>query len=303
MSLAALKSAVQAGQYQTARWLFVQVLDDPSLSRGDMAAAYCEASVAEYRAGHLHTAIAWSKMAAGLASEMGQVQLLSRVSQNLIEFLRLSGETAAAIDTGLRWLASYADNPEVAFRTGRIYYNLALTYRQREETDKALTFYEKAWQHLEQVHKTHPDPAERERSVVAEVMSLQNAAWLLYEVGRNKQADEVVRKAKALLPVGDRVLALEQDLLDALRAHKAGDAEAVLAMVRRAFSSATSIPELQLFWLYWLAAHALLQQGKPGIASAYATMATQAAEDTKNGRLIGLAHDLEKETIVVSSKS
>lgn|GEM_PF-4917693 len=295
MSLADFRTAVEAGQYQNARWLFVQLLDDPDISREEMAEAYCEASVAEFRAGHLHTAIAWSKVAAKLAAETRQLLLLSRVSQNLIEFCRLSGDLAAAIETGLRWLADYGDLAETAFRKGRFYYNLALAYQQRDEVDKALSFYEKAWSHLESVRSTHPDPSERERSQVYEVMALQNAVWLMHEVGLDALGDELTHKAKRLIPVGNGPLLCEQTLLECCKLYKSGDPEAVLVALNGVFALATSIPSHQLFRLYWLAAQAHIRQGKTGIATAYAAMATQEAEDTRDGRVIRLAHSLEKE--------
>lgn len=295
MSLADFRAAVKAGQFQNARWLFVQLLDDAALSREEMAEAYCEASVAEYRAGHLHTAITWSKVAAKLALETRQVQLLSRVALNLIEFYRLSGDLAAAIETGLRWLAEHGDNPETAFSKGRFFFNLAVTYRQRDEVEKALTFYEKAWNHLAEVRTTHPDLCERERSLVFEVMALQNAVWLMYEVGLDALVDELAQKAKRLIPDGNSFLLREQTLLDCFRMYKTGDPETVLTAVNNVFAGATSIPSRQLFWLYWLGAQAHLRKGTSGIATAYAAMATQEAEDIRDGRLIRLAHNLEKE--------
>ncbi|HWI52109.1 MAG TPA: hypothetical protein VNT01_08200 [Symbiobacteriaceae bacterium] len=301
MSLADFRTAVKAGQYQNARWLFVQLLDDPGLSKEEMAEAYCEASVAEYKAGHLHTAITWSKVAAKIAFETHQLLLLSRVSQNLIEFYRLSGDLSTAIETGLRWLAEYGDNAETAFRKGRFYHNLAVTYQQRDEIEKALAFYEKAWRHLEEVHLTHPDPPERERSLVVEVMALQNAAFLMLDMGLDALVDEVAQKAKRLIPDGNLSLLGEQRLLECYKLHKSGDPETVLAAVNGVFASATSIPNHQLFRLYWLAAQAHMRQGKTGIATAYAAMATQEAEETKDSRFIRLAHRLEKEIDVVAS--
>jgi tetratricopeptide (TPR) repeat protein len=294
LALADFKAAVQAGQYQTARWLFVQLLDDAALSTEDMAEAYCEASVAEYRAGHLHTAVAWSKVAVKLASETNQRLLLSRAALNLIEFLRLSGDTAGAIDTGLRWLSDHGDNPEVAHRKGRFHYNLAVIYHQRGDVDRALEHYELAWTHLASVRSTHPDASERDRCLVYEVMALQNAAWLFYEEQVPGTAEQMVAKARRLIPTGNTTLAREQMLLEALSAHNQGDSASVLTMVNAAFSEANSIPTRQLFWLYWLAAKALIQT-KASTANAYATMAMQAAEETRDSRLIRLGSELEQE--------
>jgi tetratricopeptide (TPR) repeat protein len=301
LPLADFKAAFQAGQYQTARWLFVQLRDDPLVSREDLAEAYCEASVVEYRAGHLRTAIAWAKVAAKMAPETNQLMLLTRISLNLIEFQRLAGDTAAAIDTGHHWLTHYGDSSEVAHRKGRFYFNLAVTHQQREEVEKALEHYELAWNHLGGVRSSHPDTSERERCLVYEVMALQNSAWLMYELDLNGVAKEIAGKARRLIPEGNSLLAREQMLLEALEAHECGDSVSVLALVNRIFSDATSIPTRQLFWLYWLAAKELVRCGKMSTANAYAAMATQAAEDTKDRRLIRLGREAEEETDGVAS--
>ncbi|MDB4897913.1 MAG: hypothetical protein JWN15_4175 [Firmicutes bacterium] len=302
LPLADFKAAVQAEQYQTARWLFVQLRDDPLVSREELAEAYCEAAVVEYRAGHLRTAIAWAKVAIkmAMAPETNQLMLLSRTALNLIEFQRLAGDTAAAIDTGHHWLTHYGDNREVAHRKGRFYFNLAVTHQQREEVEKALEHYELAWNHLAGVRSSHPDASERERSLVYEVMALQNSAWLMYEVDLGV-AKEIAGKARRLIPEGNSLLAREQMLLEALEIHKCGDSVSVLALVNRIFANATAIPTRQLFWLYWLAAKELVRCGKMSTANAYAAMATQAAEDAKDRRLIRLGREVEEETDGVAS--
>lgn len=301
MSLTEFKGAVKAGQYQTARWLFVKLLDDPGLSREDLAEAYCEASVAEHKAGNLHTAIAWCKVAAGLATETNQVMLLSRISLNLMGFQRLSGDTGAAAETGLRWLEEFGEHPALAFRKGRYFYNLALVYRQRAEGEKALEYYELAWNHLGRVRQNHADPAERSQCLTHEVMALHNAAWLMYEMGLGSLADDVVERARDLVPKENAYLAREHMLLDAYKAHFNQEPEAVLEIVDQIFGPAQSIPANQLFWSYWLAASAHHRLGRTGMATAYATMATQEAERTKDVRLIRMGHTLEQETTSLTS--
>lgn len=296
MPLADFKAAAEAGQYQTARWLFVQLRDDPLVSREELAEAYCEASVVEYRSGHLRTAIAWSRVAANMATEANQLMLLSRIALNLIEFQRLAGDSAAAIDTGRHWLTHHEDNTEVAHRKGRFYFNLAVIHHQREEVEKALEYYELAWNQLGTVRSSHLDPSERERCLVYQVMALQNSAWLMYEVNLNRVAKDVAGKARRLIPKGNVLLAREQTLLEALEAHKCGDSVSVLALVNRIFANAASIPTRQLFWLYWLAAKELVRCGKASTANVYATMATQAAEETRDRRLIRLGRQVEEET-------
>lgn len=295
MSLANFKAAIQAGQHQVARWLFAQLLDDPALTREELAQAYFDASVAEYRAGHLRTAIAWCRVAATLASEVEQLLLLSRISLNLMEFERLAGNPGTAIEIGQRWLSEHGDKPEVACRKGRYLYNLAVAHRQRDEVDRALEHYELAWTRLGEAKKNHPDPAERSRSQMYEAMALCNAAWLMYEVGLVQLADNVVEKARRVAPEDNQSLGRELSLLSAYKAHWAGDAASVLELVGQVFSVPTPAPTHQLFWSYWLAAHAYKRLGKAGIASAYATMAAQEAEETKDATLVRRGRRIEEE--------
>lgn len=297
MSIRELQLAVQRGDYVAARREFVRLMRDPTAPTG---LVFAEMSVAEYRAGNLHTSLAFAE--AGEAITLTQSEpdfgLLGRLRLNLMAFYMEAGDVAKAISLGMRSLAELDSDPGGHRRRGRIYYNLGLAFRQRNGTHdsaEALRYYELARIDQRQLRETAPGAEERERARVYEVATLQNAAWLLCEQNSLERAQTLAREAAVLLAPSDESARREQVLLAAYLALRHGETEQCLALLSDfSMHGGDSAPARQQFWSAWLAAHAYWRLENDHLAEIYAVLAGDQAAHTQIVYLMRLAQDVLK---------
>lgn len=302
MTLPDLQQAVKLGQDALAQRLFREMLQQPYTP---LPEAYCEASIAEYRLHNLKTAQVYAQAAEALLQRQPNADLilLSRLRLNLMAFCRELGNIPESIAAGHRWLDELGDNALTEYRKGRVFYNLALAYRQRggpNDAKTALDYYTLAADHFDRQRLGHPDQAEREISAVYQVMAIHNKAWLLCELAELPAAQEQIEHAQSI-PHGERKsLVCEQTLLQALITYKSGDPSAALQRLGTLPTELDFSPRQQ-FWISWLAARAYYDTHQYDRANVRAAMAVDEAARTNERFIIRLADELHK-TISPGSK-
>lgn len=220
---------------------FEQLREENALSPAELAAAYRVVSVAYRGLGNPFAAAQHAAEAARLAEEIGDHETVLMAWSNLLDYYNELGDTHLALHHGEAWLAKVDDwCPNMAWRSGRILYNLSRTYRMRRENTQVLDYLERALPFL----RNDPVPEYL-------IMCLQNLAWVLYEAHLLERADAVVAECGELLTGLQDVEALrELLLLSGYRAFMAGDYHQA-AQIAQQFL-AHDATALQRFWAAYI---------------------------------------------------
>lgn len=282
MSLNKIQRLFETGQYVAASHAFLASLQDPKVSAPrDLAELYFLGAKIRHKLGNWYSALELARIAEQNAIAAGDGKLLGRIWFNLVEFLRVTGDTSAALEYASKFLDNLGLYPELDQYSGACLYNMALAYRQRNNMKECLRHYRLAAGQIEQ--------AENRRMTL---MVLHNLAWQLVEMAHIDEADVELAKAELLLDEDQLDLRRHHLLVQAFRHYKAENFEAARQICEEFLVPGATVSEEQRFWSLWICGMMYSATGRLDLAQNFWLWANDSAMKTGEPRHLNMAGQL-----------
>ncbi len=280
----------QQGQYMAASRAFLEALQDPQIiSPGQLADLYYLGARIRYKLQQHHSALELLRMAERYAVSAGNANLLGRIWFNLVDYLRICGETGEALEYAGRFIENMGMYPELEQFAGACHYNMGLCLDQRRQYPEAISHYRVAEALIAQAG-----------DVATAVMVLQNLAWLLIQEGELSEADGALTRAAEKLAGLDARPDLQRNLLlvQGYRRYAGREYEEARLVCMEFLSPGVQATAEQRFWSCWMLGMMYAEVGRPDLTERFWALANDAALVTGEPRLLNSANDLRRRLLL-----